>query len=71
MNDDIKNGKSGKKYTVHQSGGLDFILTENTGVELEVRPMQEMETPVSEVDPQPFGFESHGVQEPLEFNFGP
>lgn len=30
INADIKAGKSGKNYTIHQSGGLDFILIDSS-----------------------------------------
>lgn len=70
INAEIKAGKSGKNYTIHQSGGLDFILTEKTGVESEEDHVEDGNFS-GKVDPQPQGFESPDVQEPLEFNFGP
>jgi hypothetical protein len=61
INAEIKAGKSGKNYTVHKSGGQDFILVES-GAEREVMPEPELETQVLEVDPLPLEFESPCVQ---------
>lgn len=74
MNDDIKAGKVGKKYTIYKSGGLDFILTENTGIESKENKASQVSSPLLKI--------SRGVnikfnetsrskerETPLEFNF--
>lgn len=70
INAEIKAGKSGKNYTIHQSGGLDFILTENMGVELEAKTEQfEISRGIASKHESPICAEREEI--PLEFNFGP
>lgn len=73
MNDDIKNGKSGKNYTIHQSGGLDFILTENTGViQEQIEISKGIENEEANWSKLPKMEErSSDIEMPIEFNFGP
>lgn len=73
INAEIKAGKSGKNYTIHQSGGLDFILTENTGViqeQIEISKGIEDEEANWSILPK-MEERSSDIEMPLEFNFGP